>query len=52
MKWRALELRHPSTVRVSNILAVDKQLITRALGPLAAEDRARLVETLRRALGR
>jgi hypothetical protein len=44
-------LRYPSTVRVSNILAVDKRLIKRALGSLAAEDRARLVETLRQALG-
>ena len=50
-KWRTLGLRYPSTVRVSNILAVDKQLIKRALGSLAAEDRERLVETLRRALG-
>jgi mRNA-degrading endonuclease toxin of MazEF toxin-antitoxin module len=50
-KWRALGLRYPSTVRVSNILAVDKQLIKRALGSLAAEDRDRLVEALRQALG-
>jgi mRNA-degrading endonuclease toxin of MazEF toxin-antitoxin module len=50
-RWRALGLRYPSTVRVSNILAVDKQLIKRALGALAAEDRERLVETLRHALG-
>ena len=26
-RWRALGLRYPSTVRVSNIVAVDKQLI-------------------------
>ena len=44
-------MRYPSTVRVSNILAVDKQLIKRALGSLAAEDRERVVETLRQALG-
>jgi mRNA-degrading endonuclease toxin of MazEF toxin-antitoxin module len=50
-RWRALGLRYPSTVRVSNILAVDKQLIKRALGSLAAEDRERLIETLRQALG-
>lgn len=50
-KWRSLGLRHPSTTRVSNILAVDKRLIRRTLGPLAAEDRERLAETLRRALG-
>ena len=50
-RWRTLGLRYPSTVRVSNILAVDKRLIKRALGSLAAEDRARLVETLQQALG-
>jgi mRNA-degrading endonuclease toxin of MazEF toxin-antitoxin module len=49
-KWRTVGLRYPSTVRVSNILAVDKQLIRRALGSLAAEDRERLVDALRRAL--
>lgn len=49
-RWRALGLRHPSTVRVSNILAVDKGLIRRMLGVLAAGDHERLVDTLRRAL--
>jgi hypothetical protein len=41
----------PSTVRVSKILAVDRQLIKRVLGSLATEDRERLVETLRHAPG-
>lgn len=50
-KWRTLGLRHPSTVRLSNILAVDKQLIKRVLGSLAAEDSERLAATLRHALG-
>src|SRR5262245_57454568 len=49
-KWRTLGLRYPSTIRVSNILAVDKKLIKRALGPLAAEDRERLVDIMRHAL--
>jgi mRNA-degrading endonuclease toxin of MazEF toxin-antitoxin module len=49
-KWRTVGLRYPSTVRVSNILAVDKRLIKRVLGLLATEDRERLVRALRQAL--
>ena len=46
--WKAVGLRYPSTIRLSNILAVEKRLIRRALGRLVAEDldttRARLRE--------
>jgi mRNA-degrading endonuclease toxin of MazEF toxin-antitoxin module len=50
-RWSAAGLRHPSTVRVSNILAVEKSLVRRALGKLAAEDLRNLDAALREALG-
>lgn len=37
-EWRAVGLRHPSTVRISKILAVDKQIIKRVLGLLSPQD--------------
>ena len=30
--WRRVGLRHPSTVRISKVLAIDKRIIKRALG--------------------
>jgi hypothetical protein len=44
-------LRYASTARISNILAVEKQLIKRVLGPLHAEDLARVERGLREAFG-
>jgi mRNA interferase MazF len=49
--WKALGLRHPSTARISNILAVEKKLIKRVLGVLHAEDIARVQNGLRDAFG-
>ena len=49
--WRATGLRHPSTVRTSKILAVDKQIIKRPLGVLSAQDLAGVQARLRQALG-
>ena len=49
--WKAVGLRHPSTVRISNILAVEKTLIKRVLGTLHAEDLARVEQGLRQAFG-
>lgn len=49
--WRAAGLRHPSTVRVSKLLAVDKQIIRRVLGTLSREDVLRVDTVLRAALG-
>ena len=49
--WKAVGLRYPSTVRVSNLLAVEKKLIRRVLGVLHADDLARVEPGLRRALG-
>ena len=50
-QWRTVGLRHPSTVRISKLLAVDKRIITRVLAPLAAPDLAGVDNELRRALG-
>jgi len=49
--WKTLGLRHPSTARISNILAVEKKLIKRMLGTLHAEDLARVQDGLREAFG-
>jgi mRNA-degrading endonuclease toxin of MazEF toxin-antitoxin module len=49
--WKAIGLRHPSTARVSNLVAIEKTLIKRSLGPLHAEDLATIGDGLRAALG-
>ena len=49
--WQSIGLRHPSTVRISKILAVDKQIVRRALGSLSAGDLARVETGVRQALG-
>lgn len=49
--WRAVGLRHPSTARVSNLLAVEKKLIKRVLGTVHAQDLARVEDGLRAAFG-
>lgn len=48
--WRSIGLRYPSTVRISKILAVDKQIVKRALGSLSAPDLAQVETGLRQAL--
>lgn len=48
--WKTAGLRHVSTVRISNILAVEKKLIKRVLGTLQAEDLTRVDAGLRQAL--
>jgi mRNA-degrading endonuclease toxin of MazEF toxin-antitoxin module len=50
--WKVSGLRHPSTARVSKLLAVDKRIIGRAIGKLSAGDMARVDTGLRKALGR
>jgi len=50
-QWRALGLRYPSTVRLSNILAVETRLIKRTLGRLTADDLDRVKARLRDAFG-
>jgi mRNA-degrading endonuclease toxin of MazEF toxin-antitoxin module len=49
--WRKVGLRHPSTARLSNVLAVEKKLIKRVLGTLHAEDLAQIEHALRAAFG-
>jgi mRNA interferase MazF len=50
-KWKSAGLRHPSTVRVSKIVTVEKSLIHRPLGSLASEDLHSLDTALIEALG-
>lgn len=49
--WQAVGLRHPSTARISNILALEKRLIKRVLGVLHRDDLARIEDGLREAFG-
>lgn len=49
-KWRAVGLRHPSTVRISKILAIDKKIIKRVLGQLPRDDLSQVEKRLREAL--
>jgi len=49
--WSSVGLRHPSTVRVSNILAVEKRIIKRVLGVIPAEDLSRVERGLAQAFG-
>ena len=49
-EWQAVGLRHPSTVRVSKLLPVDKRIIRRVLGRLSRQDFARVEAVLRQAL--
>jgi mRNA-degrading endonuclease toxin of MazEF toxin-antitoxin module len=49
--WRTVGLRHPSTARLSSVVAVEKKLIKRVLGTLHPEDFARVSQGLREAFG-
>lgn len=48
--WRTVGLRHPSTLRVSKLLAIDKRIIRRTLGTAVQEDLTRIDAALRHAL--
>ena len=50
-QWESAGLRHPSTVRVSKVLAVEKEIVKRTLGVVSSEDLARVREGLRKAFG-
>ena len=49
-EWRVSGLRHPSTVRISKVLPVDKQITRRILGRVAQPDLNRVELGLRQAL--
>jgi mRNA-degrading endonuclease toxin of MazEF toxin-antitoxin module len=49
--WKVVGLRHPSTVRLSNIVSVEKKLIRCVLGTLPAEDMERVHRGLCEAFG-
>ncbi|HEY6553036.1 MAG TPA: type II toxin-antitoxin system PemK/MazF family toxin [Vicinamibacteria bacterium] len=45
--WRFAGLRHPRTVRISNIVAIDKKILKRVLGTAQAADLAAVEHGLR-----
>lgn len=47
--WKAVGLRHPSTVRISNIVAIDKKIIKRVLGSVHVDDLGAVAQGLREA---
>jgi mRNA interferase MazF len=49
--WSNVGLKHPSTARLSNLVAVEKKLITRVLGRMPSEDLQRIDAGLCLALG-
>jgi mRNA-degrading endonuclease toxin of MazEF toxin-antitoxin module len=49
--WKTVGLHHPSTARLSNLLAVEKKLIKRVLGTLHTEDLVCVEDGLRAAFG-
>jgi mRNA-degrading endonuclease toxin of MazEF toxin-antitoxin module len=50
-QWKTTGLRHPSTVRVSKILSLDKQIIKSVLGKIADSDLAATEVALNEARG-
>lgn len=50
-RWKAAGLRHPSTVRVSKPVAVERKVVKRVLGAAHADDLAAVEQKLRTALG-
>lgn len=50
-EWRGAGLHHPSTVRISKVLSVDKQILKRIVGSLSEEDLAGVEASLRQAFG-
>ena len=49
--WQKVGLRRPSTVRISNLVSVEKALIDRVLGRVRGEDLAAVGRGLREAFG-
>jgi mRNA-degrading endonuclease toxin of MazEF toxin-antitoxin module len=49
--WQQVGLRHPSTARVSNLVAVEKTLIKRVIGTMPGEDFERIEAGMDFALG-
>lgn len=50
-QWEKAGLRHPSTVRISKLLAIDKRVIKRTLSEIDREDLAAIDRSLLHALG-
>jgi mRNA interferase MazF len=45
--WKSVGLLHPSTARLSNLLAVEKRIVKRVLGTAHSDDLARIEHGLR-----
>jgi mRNA interferase MazF len=49
--WNSIGLQHPSTVRVSKVLAIDKEVVQRVLGRLSRDDFRDVRAVIRKAFG-
>jgi mRNA interferase MazF len=49
--WRTAGLRRPSTVRISKVLAIDKDIVRRALGVLPPQDLIAVETGIQKAFG-
>ena len=49
--WRAAGLRRPSTVRISKILAIDKDIVRKTLGVLPSHDLTGVESGIQKAFG-
>ncbi len=49
--WQRVGLRYPSTARISNIVALEKRMIRRALGSVSRADLHKVGDGLRLAFG-
>ena len=49
--WNSAGLRHASTVRVSKVLAIDKEIVKRVLGRLSSDDLRHVRTAVRKAFG-
>ena len=49
--WKSVGLRHPSTVHISNLLAVEKKIVKRVLGAAHPDDLVSVEDGLREAFG-
>jgi mRNA interferase MazF len=50
-EWRAAGLRRPSTVRISKLLAIDKEIVSRKLGVLPSPDLVSVEKGIQMAFG-
>jgi PemK-like, MazF-like toxin of type II toxin-antitoxin system len=49
--WKSVGLMHPSTARLSNLMAVEKRIVKRILGAVHSADLTRIDQGLRKTFG-